>query len=72
MQIKYTSLQTDNHTSTSPLSYYRPDALPDAQPTALKHCAQNANFQLSYCQVGSKSQTQALIAAEKWNCHAFK
>ena len=33
-----TSLQTDNHTSTSPLSFfYRPDALPAAQPTASKH-----------------------------------
>jgi len=29
-----TSLQTDNHASTSPLSFYRPDALPAAQPTA--------------------------------------
>jgi len=26
-----TSLQTDNHTSTQPLSFYRPDALPVAQ-----------------------------------------
>jgi len=32
-----TSLQTDNHASTSPLSLYRPDALPAAQPTASKH-----------------------------------
>jgi len=31
------SLQTDNHTSTPPLSFYRPDALPDTQPTASKH-----------------------------------
>ena len=31
------SLQTDNHTSTPPLSFYRPDALPAAQPTASKH-----------------------------------
>jgi len=29
-----TSLQTDNHASTQPLSFYRPDALPAAQPTA--------------------------------------
>ena len=36
MQV-YTSLQTDNHTSTSPLSFYRPDPLPAAQPTASKH-----------------------------------
>jgi len=32
-----TLLQTDNHTNTSPLSFYRPDALPAAQPTASKH-----------------------------------
>ena len=32
-----TSLQTDNHTSTPPLIFYRPDALPAAQPTASKH-----------------------------------
>ena len=31
------SLQTDSHTSTPPLSFYRPDALPAAQPTASKH-----------------------------------
>jgi len=37
MQIICPSLQTDNHTSTSPLSLYRPDALPAAQPTASKH-----------------------------------
>jgi len=33
MQIICTLLQTDNHASTSPLSFYRPDALPAAQPT---------------------------------------
>ena len=32
-----TSLQTDNHASTPPLSFYRSDALPAAQPTASKH-----------------------------------
>ena len=32
-----TSLQTDNHASTSPLSFYRPDALSASQPTASKH-----------------------------------
>jgi len=29
-----TSLQTDNHASTPPLSFYRQDALPVAQPTS--------------------------------------
>ena len=33
-----TLLQTDNHANTPPLSFYRPDALPVAQPTASKHC----------------------------------
>jgi len=31
------SLQTDNHASTPPLSFYRPDAFPATQPTASKH-----------------------------------
>jgi len=30
-----TSLQADNHTNTSSLNFYRPDALPDARPTGL-------------------------------------
>jgi len=29
--------QTDNHTSTPTLSFYRPDAFPAAQPTVSKH-----------------------------------
>jgi len=32
-----TSLQSDNHASTPPLSFYRPDALPAAKPTASNH-----------------------------------
>jgi len=31
------SLQTDKHASTPPLSFYGPDALPAAQPTASKY-----------------------------------
>jgi len=31
-----TSPQTDNHTSTPPLSFYMPDALPTTEPTATK------------------------------------
>jgi len=38
MQIICTSLQTDNHASTSPFKFfYRSVALPGAQPTASKH-----------------------------------
>jgi len=31
MQISWTLLQTNNHASAPPLSFYRPDALPAAQ-----------------------------------------
>jgi len=37
MQIICISLQTDNHTSTPSLYFYRPDAPPDSQLTVLKH-----------------------------------
>ena len=40
MQTVCTSLQTDNHTNTSSPSFYRPDALSDAQPTVSKHWRQ--------------------------------
>jgi len=30
-------LQTDNYTNTSSLNFYKPDAVPDAQPTVSKH-----------------------------------
>ena len=36
MQTICTSLQTDNHDTPS-LNFYRPDALPDSQPTVSKH-----------------------------------
>jgi len=40
VQIICTSLQTDNHVSNSPLSFYRPDALTATQPTVSKHWRQ--------------------------------
>ena len=36
VQTTCTSLETDSHTNTSSLDFYRPDALPDTQPTVLK------------------------------------
>jgi len=44
-----TLLQTDNHASTPPLSFYRPDALPAAQPTASEHCKQSDKVDLLSC-----------------------
>jgi len=43
-----TLLQTDNHASIPPIIFYRPDALPAAQPTASKHCRQNDSFNFPY------------------------
>ena len=37
VQTICTSFQTDNHNNTSSLNFYRPGALPDAQPTVSKH-----------------------------------
>jgi len=37
MQIICTLFQTHNHAGTSPVSFYRPDALPATQPTASQH-----------------------------------
>jgi len=37
MQTICTSLQTANQPNTSSLNFYRPDALPDAQPTVSGH-----------------------------------
>jgi len=44
--ITCTSLQTDNHASTLSLDFYELEALPDAQPTVLKHWMQQ---DLSVC-----------------------
>jgi len=41
--INCTSLQTNNHTSTSSLNSYRPDALPAAQTTVAKHWRQHTH-----------------------------
>jgi len=38
MQTICTSIQTDDHTNTSSLNFYRPDALPDALLTVSKRC----------------------------------
>jgi len=35
VQTICTALQTDNHINTSSLNFYRPDFLPDTQPTVL-------------------------------------
>ena len=74
MQIICTSLQTDNHASTSSLNFYRTDALPDAKPTVSKHCT-SASIPLSQVvrkrprgllqSLGGRSDT---LTARWWSC----
>ena len=52
-----TSLQTDNHASTPPLSFYRLDALPATQPTASKHWRQHSE---------NDSMQTKLMVIPKW------
>jgi len=47
MQTIGTSLQTDNHTDTPSLNFYRPDALPGAQSTVLSTKSQLDNLDIS-------------------------
>jgi len=61
-----TSLQTDNHASTPPLFFYRPDALPAAQPTASKHyyyyyCRHFPSNDWNYCEKVDIQHIQQLI-----------
>ena len=44
MQTIFTSLQTDNHTNSASLNFYRPNALPDTQPTVSKHTRHRKEF----------------------------
>ena len=51
-----TSFQTDNHARTSPLSFYRPDALPAAQPTASKNWRHKWLY--TYCNLNTAQTLQ--------------
>ena len=53
-----TSLQTDNHASTPPLVFYRPDALPAAIPTASKHWRQLCKYTPCYKTQGEGQSIQ--------------
>ena len=63
MQTICTSLQTDNHTNTSSLNFYRPDALSDAQPTASKHWREMA--ELVTCTFWRSSELSRVIGANR-------
>jgi len=57
MQI-CTSPQTDNHAGSPPFNFYRPYALPDAQPTASKHWRQKALKACRFSQIVCSSKHQ--------------
>ena len=63
-----TLLQTDNHASTPPLSFYRPDAFPAAQPTASKHWRHFFYF-IFFLQIGKKKRHRMLyVYVWAWSC----
>jgi len=71
MQTICTSLQTDNHASTSPLSFYRPYALPATQPTASKHWRHTMLYnQLMKCHTWKQSfcrRSYSYCSLKIWN-----
>jgi len=56
------SLQTDNHASISPLSFYRPGVLPAAQPKAVK--AGQDKSRVIFMNTQKRSKTKARINFE--------
>jgi len=65
MEIIRTSLKTDNHhASILPLSFYRPDAFPAAQPTVSKHWQHDAPSpppSIFCCWAGSQYLSSTLL-----------
>ena len=70
-----TLLQTDNHTSTPLLCFYRPDTLPAIQPTASRHWRQFLvliNFYIArpaYCLI--LMYRCGLTVVIKWICYVL-
>ena len=56
-----TSLQTDNHTNTPSLNCYRPDALPDAQPTLATSTQYCSCQSTSAAWTGAQQQTTCTL-----------
>jgi len=84
-QLICTSLQTDNHTSTSPLTFYRLDAFPAAQLTASKHLRHIVTLiSHNICRPGKKCSNNngnyiqkgyaccQLCHDRRWNHHEFQ
>jgi len=63
MQTICTLLQTDYHTNTSSLNFYRLDALPNAQPTVSKHWSYDVihRHTLTLCITVEQFHEQTLI-----------
>ena len=62
MQIICTSLQTHNHTSTTSLNFYWPDALPDVIRPVSKHWRP---YLFWFCQLGGRKGIQP-VKTEWW------
>jgi len=56
MQVICTSLQTDDHASTSPLSFYKPDALPDMHDQQYQNTEGNRMLICSFVNISFRPQ----------------
>ena len=83
MQIICTTLQTDNHTSTPSLNFYRPDALPGAQPTVSKHwrqhypflhllCNRNTGISDYYPYLSASQPGLSQLSSDNWKCQLYE
>ena len=64
MQV-WISIHTDNHASTPPLSFYRPDALSAAQPTLSKHWRQSRQLRQTK-QKQNKCPLNSIFSRTTW------
>ena len=70
MQV-WISIHTDNHASTPPLSFYRPDALSAAQPTLSKHWRQSRQLRQTK-QKQNKCPLNSIFSRTTWVCQYQK
>ena len=72
MQIICISFQIDNHATISPLSFHRPNALPDAQPTnSVKALKALANSKLIGIRFRSAELMNSQVTFQSFLLHAL-
>ena len=72
MQTICTVLQTDNHTNTSSLKFYTPDALPDAQPVRRQQQIYQRHKATTYgLRYGCSALSASSFSGSFWSLFSF-